>query len=180
MSIYSIMGSGYQSLAEQTDKAKQSVSGTSKVATTVSPSPTSAASDTVTLSAEAQAYLDSISKPAAAKTTGFTLNDRQKELLTSILAQYADAPFSQETYNLIQYDLQQAGLAPDQLALQEQVRAFSPSQSLMDALNNKDNNEDMFTQLFGQPVDEEKSNDYMLTVVKQWQALSNTYDADEA
>jgi len=179
MTSISPLTQGYYSLAEQSGSNKAAT--TRSTATTTSASSTSAtgsaASDTVSLSAEAQAYLASMQSPSASSSS-FLLSDKQKAQIEAILAKYKDAPFTQDTYEQIQYELQQQGLSPEQLSLQEQIKSFSATQSLLDALNGVDSGEDAFSNLFAKPADETKVNSYLTDIVAQWQKISTTYEED--
>ena len=94
----------------------------------------------LSLSLEAQDYLQGIGLSGNQSTIdsspeSFTLSASQQETLDAIIEKYAGQPFTQETFDAIQDDLAQAGLSPDQLAQQEQVKAFNPTTELLRALN---------------------------------------------
>ena len=96
----------------------------------------------LSLSPEAQDYLNSVglneSVSPDTSSSKFTLSDAQQAKLDGIIAKYKGQPFTQETFDKIQNDLQAAGLSPDQLAQQAQIKDFNPTSELIAALNGKD------------------------------------------
>jgi len=93
----------------------------------------------IDLSPAARSYLSGSNAASSVlgNFDGFTLNQTQKDKIDSIIAKFADAPYTQETFNQIQAELQRAGLSPDQLAVQQQVKDFSTTQMLIEALGGK-------------------------------------------
>ncbi|MCD6035173.1 MAG: hypothetical protein K0R63_914 [Rickettsiales bacterium] len=137
--------------------------------------------DVLDLSPEAQSYLEGLTLTSASDesaTTGdnFMLTNAQRQKISEILAKYKDAPFTEDTYHQIQNDLKMAGLAPDQLALQEKVRSFNPTQVLIDALSGKED-----TQKISNPLDtsdqQSKMNGYMDEIFSEWKGISTTLGA---
>ncbi|MEJ0009708.1 MAG: hypothetical protein WDN72_03805 [Alphaproteobacteria bacterium] len=131
---------------------------------------------TLDLSPDAQNYLQQMSSgngSSAQAGNGFLLSPQQQRTLNSILQKYQDAPFDQATYDSIQNDLQAAGLAPQQLAAQDQMRQFNPVTELVDALSGKSSGLNPMD--FGSSTDENaNANSYMQMVVNQWQGMSAT------
>jgi hypothetical protein len=140
-------------------------------------------SDLVDLSPEAQSYLAALGMgdpSGAGQDTGsgggFLLTPQQQQQIGDILAKYKDAPFTQDTYNQIQNDLKAAGLSPDQLALEDQMRTFNPTQILLDALDGvqTDPNAGNF---LSNNNEQGNADSYMQQIVSQWQSLSTTAEA---
>jgi hypothetical protein len=180
MSIISSLPGSHYSLNDELDKT-QTTRTTVTASTPVASPASTAIGDSVTLSAEAQAYLAKMTQAKAAdasQAAHFTLTERQQDHISAILARYADAPFTQDTYNAIQYDLAAEGLSPDQLALREQVFAFSAVQSFMDALNGVASGSDSFSLPGAQATDPVKAENYMKAIVEEWASISSTYDDD--
>jgi hypothetical protein len=96
----------------------------------------------LSLSPEAQDYLNSVGLNETVSSnnsaSSFTLTRAQQESLDAIIAKYKGEPFTQETFDKLQNDLHSAGLSPDQLAQQAQVKDFNPTAELIAALNGKD------------------------------------------
>lgn len=177
MSIIGSLPGSHYSLNEELDKT-QTARTTVAAATPVASASHATPGDSVTLSAEAQAYLAKMTQAKEAEAKQFTLSERQKDQISAILARYADAPFTQDTYNAIQYDLAAEGLSADQLALREQVFAFNATQSFMDALNGVAGSSDSFSLSGAEKADPEKANSYMRSIVKEWASISTTYEED--
>lgn len=108
------------------------------------------------LSPQARDYLNS--NAVSAVSAGFTLSEPQQNMLDTILQKYKDQPYTQDTFNQIQNDLQQAGLSPDQLAAQQQVKDFSPTQVLIDALSGNKASADNGLQNDESKYDQQKQN----------------------
>ncbi|MDX2074781.1 MAG: hypothetical protein SFX19_10550 [Alphaproteobacteria bacterium] len=138
---YGLLNSGYYSLSQSTGASVAASSKNTAQATGAS----TAAGESLSaylldLSPEAKDYLNSTLVSSTANS--FTLSQSQQKQIDAILQKYKDAPYTQETFEQIQADLQQAGLSPDQLAAQQQAKDFNPTQALIDALNGKEKNAD--------------------------------------
>lgn len=165
-------------------------SNTSSVATTPTPTIPALASPTASnslgaylldLSPDAQSYLSNYSSSdsstgSSGGTGSFVLSNAQQKQISDILAKYKDAPQTQDTFNKIQDDLKAAGLSPQQLAETDKVKSFNPTQILINALNGN----------YGTPgastttsdADEQtKSNNYVQSIIKQWQSISSVAPA---
>jgi len=154
--------------------------------------------DTVTLSPEAQNFLSglssvntgaSTSNPLLALLSGstsgvgtgadssnFTLTNSQQQQITAILGQYANAPFTQTTFNEIQSALQSAGLGPNQLAAQDEITSFNPTWDLLNDLNgnqanNTLNQSNPTNVAASEPT---KSTNYINQIYQQWASISTT------
>ncbi len=141
------------------------------------------------LSQSAQDLLDSgstNSTSSSSSTASYTLTKAQQKQLDAILAKYKDAPFTQDTYNQIQDELQKAGLAPDQLATEDKIKSFNTTQVFIDALNGKDDSSSSSTSSDGSTSSSDstdsdtKSSNYMQQVVSQWKSISTTANADNS
>jgi len=117
----------------QTGAAKNSSSSNNSTQQANNASNPSLAAYMLDLSPEAKSYM-SATASASTGVTSFSLSPQQQEKLDSILQQFKDEPYTQETFNKIQTELQKAGLSPDQLASIQQSKDFSPTQALIDAL----------------------------------------------
>lgn len=109
------------------------------------------------------------------------MTKKQQEKYEAILSKYKDAPYNDETFKLIQKDLREAYLAPDQLENLDKVKKFNPTRVLLDALSGKNvqdpnYNKDKETE---QNLADLKKNKYMKDVLSDWQKLSTTYSADK-
>ena len=135
------LSNGYYQLSANNGAASATDTSSAKLASTNSASAANSAF-LLSLSPEAQDYLNSVglagNVSANTSTSSFTLSPEQQAKLDGIIAKYKGEPFSQETFDKIQNDLHAAGLAPDQLAQQAQVKDFNPTAELISALNGKD------------------------------------------
>lgn len=131
------------------------------------------------LSKEAQDYIASLS--AAAGTTSsstgsgdekFVLSAKQQATINSILANYKDAPYTQETYQAIQSDLADAGLSTDALAAKEKVRSINPTQMFLTMLNGGDS-KSVLPAVSDESL-KKKSDNYMDSIIDQWSKMSTT------
>lgn len=108
-------------------------------------------------------------------TQQFALNKKQLQAIDDILQKYKDAPFTQETYENIQADLEDANLSPESLALQDKLRSFNPIGILVSALSGN------FTDAVNadDATLETKMDHYMGMIVDKWKDLSTTFDDTE-
>ncbi|MBV8939088.1 MAG: hypothetical protein JO089_04540 [Alphaproteobacteria bacterium] len=162
---------GAQSLG---DSLLQALNATPGSATDMS----SFAGDLVDLSPQAQSILGlggahGASASGSAAGTGFVLSTQQQQQISAILAKYKDAPMTQDTYNQIQNDLKAAGLSPDQLALQNQMRSFNPTQTLMNALDGIGDSSDSIN-AGDNSTGQANAARYMQQIIRQWQSISTT------
>jgi len=135
----------------------------------------------LTLSAEAKAYLAALNNGTASTTTedsSISLTTQQFQQVKDIVSKYADAPFTQDTFNQIQDDLEEAGLSGRQLAVKDQMSSFNSTSTLLAAL---DGTGEM--PAVEQPADilasiQSKSDSYMKKVESLWRALSSTAPAE--
>lgn len=105
----------------------------------------------------------------------FTLTRKQLATIDEILQKYKDAPFTQETYEHIQEDLEDANLSPESLMLQDKIKSFNPINILVNALSGD------FTDVVGNNTDvlESKMDNYIAMVVDTWKEISTTADDAE-
>ena len=114
-----------------------------------------------------------------ASANGFQLSEKQKQTIQSILEKYKDAPYTQETYQKIQDDLDKAGLSPQKLALEDNAKNFSTTKVLIAALSGQSS--DTSTSASSIQADEKTNGDkYMQDIMKQWKSLSTTVSGTEA
>lgn len=137
------------------------------------------------LSPAAKQYLSGLSAQAATTqgngntSTDFVLSAQQKEALSSILDKYKDAPYTQDTFDQIQNDLQKAGIGPDQLSAKERVSSFSATAVLVDALNGGNGSTPGSTPVSDADL-KTKSANYMQDVIAQWKKISADYQAKQS
>jgi len=142
---------------------------------------TAAQDDTVTLSAEAQALLDSYLQQASGTqsdetTESFALTPKQQQQLRDILNRYKDAPFTEETLAKIKENIEDAGLGPEQLAAKELIQTINPTNTLLNILSGFDTsftNEAQSTTAT-QEAAQKKSQKYVEDIIGYWQSISTT------
>lgn len=130
---------------------------------------------TLNLSDEAKELLKQAS-PLFTDFSGerFILNNSQRQTIESIIQSYKDAPFSDETYEAMMSDLEQAGLSPELLTIKEQVASINPVNIFLSAMNGEELNFDQLGELSPEII-EAKENNYMLDIVARWHSIS-TYE----
>jgi hypothetical protein len=182
----SIGGMGYYQLNQQSGSTNNSgrSSGNitslasalqSVVGDTNAQSPNSAY--TLDLSPQAQLFLASGGQQANTQTSAFTgsqsflLKSEQKQTIADIIAKYKDAPFTQETFNQIQDDLEKEGLGAQQLAMIDNATSFNPTQILVEALAGRGSS---FNGTVNTQAQQAKVDNYMQDIVKQWRNVSTT------
>jgi len=187
---YQLNGNNSPSItpSSSTDALLQALNGGSSDTSSTSPL------DTVNLSPAAQQYLNSLngsstasssSDPLLAALTGvntttstlpgtntsFTLTTQQQQQITAILEKYQDAPYTQDTFNSIQNDLNNEGLGTTQLSQEDQAKSFNPTAMLIDDLNGDFT--DANNMAGANSADEQtKSSNYMQQIISQWQTIS--------
>jgi len=119
-----------------------------------------------------QSYFDSANNNG--QGSNFILSNKQLKTLNDILAKYKDAPFTEETFNKIQADLKQAGLSPEQLSTQEQIKSFNPTQILLDILNGKQSGS-IDPNAERKSTTEAKAGNYTQRIIQHWQNISTTF-----
>jgi hypothetical protein len=133
----------------------------------------------VDLSPEAQKYLSGLAKQPAI-SEGFTGNDtfvlssQQRLALSSLLEKYKNGPYTQETFDAIQDDLQKAGLSPQTLSAREKANSFNATAVLVDALNGGRGTTPGSTPISDEAL-EKKAANYMQEVIGQWKKISSDY-----
>jgi hypothetical protein len=182
-SVGSLLNSGYYSLSDLSSGA--SGSGVTSANTTLSLAAVLASQDAaqnstgsaylLNLSPAAQQLLNNSSTFSGAPSSGnFTLSTAQQAQITSIIAKYKDAPYTQATFDQIQSDLQAAGLGTQDLAVKDQVTSFDPTGVLLNALSG--NTTDLTTQNNTSSANEQtKAGNYIQSILGQWQSVSTTY-----
>lgn len=137
------------------------------------------------LSPEAQQYLRGLQQqPAptvrqpAVSEDGFTLNSQQRLALASLLERFKDEPYTQETFDAIQDELDAQGIGPTQLAARYRATSFNPTASLVDALNGG-NGTTPGAAPVGDAELQERSGQYMQFVISEWKKLATPADDGE-
>lgn len=125
------------------------------------------------LSEAAKAYLAQQTAQSSSQTSGdsehFTLTEAQQAQIRKIIEQYKNAPLSQETFLQIQEELTAIGLGADQLAAKEQVGAFNPISSFLDALSGTS------TSLSAEEISANvstKRENYLSDIIDYWASIS--------
>ena len=126
------------------------------------------------LSPAAQLLLNhnNTSSTGSSNNGNFTLSSAQRTQINDILKKYKDAPFTQETFDQIQNDLQAAKLGPDQLIAQDEISSFNPTSSLINALNG--NFAPLNTPATTAASEHTKTTNYMQGIITAWQQISGT------
>lgn len=126
------------------------------------------------LSEQAKAYLleqENKAKESAlgTATDSFTLNSVEQKQLRDIIAQYKNAPLTQETFDLIQEELTAKGIGAEQLAAKEQVNSFNATQLFLDALNGTQTA--LSSEQIGASAQTKKEN-YLTDIIEYWAGIS--------
>jgi len=124
------------------------------------------------LSPQAQQYLNgggaSAVSPLNPSSSSFVLSTQQQQEITSIIAKYKDAPYTQATFDAIQNALQTAGLDPTTLSREDQAQSFNATQVLIDDLNGDVSGANSLIN----PDESTKSSNYMQQILGQWKTIS--------
>lgn len=182
MSVISgILGNNYQLSSLLAGKTSTGSSGVVDATSSLlqalagggSSSPGSSNAYDLTLSAQAQQLLAGYSASSASSESGsFLLTQEQQDTIASIVQKYKDAPFTQETFESLQQDLQAAGLSAQTLAVKDQVNGFNPTSVLIQAMSGTS---DASTQsLTSADAEQSKMQKYLQAIVNQWQSVSST------
>ena len=118
------------------------------------------------LSPQAQQLMSGTSSSASGSSTTFTLTSAQQTQIENIIAQYKDAPLTQATFEEIEKALQAAGLSPEQLGAQDQVKSFNPTNVLLSALNG--NYASIQTPATSASNEQTKETNYMQAIANLW------------
>ncbi len=176
-------GNAYQ-LADQNGAANTAASGSSGTSlaaslNTQAKGNNAAQSYLLNLSPEAQSYLAGLTSATGSSSESkstdesFLLTRQQQAKIGEILAKYKNEPFTQETYEALQADLSEAGLSADTLAAKEKVRSINPTQTLLNLLNGGSNDPLADTSASDELL-QQKADNYMAKIRKQWEAISTT------
>ncbi|MDX1975287.1 MAG: hypothetical protein SFT92_06385 [Rickettsiales bacterium] len=132
--------------------------------------------DILDLSPQAKQYLSSYQSQTTSLDTNFILSSKQRQQITDVLANYKNAELTQENFEKIQDELKKIGLAPDQLAQQDSIRSFNPTQMFLNALSGKSS--DMATA--NDDTRQTKKSNYIESIVAQWQSIQASGDASSS
>jgi len=175
-SIGSLPNTGYYQLSNPSGGAGN-IAATPSLASALAGAASGSAADSnaylLDLSPEAQKYMSTGAIPTATGNSSFTLSAQQQQDISAIIAKYKDAPYTQDTFNHIQNDLNAAGLGAEQMVRMDQIRNFNPTQLLIDSLSGNYTASDAQTSTAGQ---EAKSSNYMQQIISQWKTVSTTTD----
>jgi len=135
------------------------------------------------LSPQAQQYINSANASSASSAnessfsasgnSSFVLSKAQQQQITDIISKYKDAPYTQDTFNQIQNDLNAVGLGAEQMAQKDQTKNFNPTQLLIAYLNGDFSAADAISK----PDETGKTNSYMQGIMSQWKNISTTANA---
>lgn len=137
------------------------------------------------LSPEAQAFLKTgASGSKNPWDENFILTTKQQRAISEVIAKYADEPFTKETYDRIEAELDTLGLSPDALAIKDKARSINTTSMLLSALNGT--NSDLGQALVGNgsgnvtpEQSQTKKDNYIKLVLGKWSDISTTIDADD-
>jgi len=137
--------------------------------------------DLISLSPQAQSFLDFFNDAAkglvgnnALEDNGIVLTDAQQAQITAIIMKFKDAPFSVDTFNAIVSDLSKEVLSPAQLAAKEQVNPFSLSEIFLRALSGEISSSDFPS--FNSPADHTSEDAYRTQLFSEWERISSQFD----
>ena len=109
----------------------------------------------------------------------FLLSSKQQASITAIITKYKDAPYTQDTFNSIQNDLNAAGLGTSTLSLLDQNKSFNPAVVLINALNGG-STDSSNTGVASASDEQAKSTAYMQNIISQWKNISGNSGKDTA
>jgi len=122
------------------------------------------------LSPQAQKLLNGTTSSASGSSTNFVLTQAQQTAIENIIQKYKDAPLTQATFDAIQNALAAAGLSPQTLAAEDQVKSFNPTNVLLSALDgNYTSIQNPATSASGEQA---KETHYLQSIIKLWEAAS--------
>jgi hypothetical protein len=125
------------------------------------------------LSPQAQSLLSGNSTSSSGgQSTEFTLTSAQETQIKNILEKYKDAPLTQATFTEIQNALQAAGLSPQTLGAEDQVKSFNPTNVLLSALNG--NYAAVNSPSVTASNEQTKESNYMKDIVSAWKSLDTS------
>lgn len=125
------------------------------------------------LSPQAQQLLSNGSTSSASgNSTQFTLTSTQQTAIKNILEKYKDAPLTQATFQEIQNALQAAGLSPQTLGAEDQIKSFNPTNVLLDALGGNYNS--IQNPQTTASSEQTKEGNYMQSIVSLWKSLDSS------
>lgn len=135
------------------------------------------------LSPQAQAYLGQKNAAASsASDDSFILSDAQRKQISDIIAKYKDEPFTKETYDKIEAELDLIGLSPSTLAIKDHARTINPTMMLLDALNgtNASLNSALTGMQSSQASSDQKKDNYVKSLLDEWSGISTTIGEEDS
>lgn len=103
---------------------------------------------------------------------GFLLTEEQQTRIALILENYREEAINEETYQRILADLQAQGLAPEQLALQNEINFFDPTASLLEGFSGQDTTSDLFNNAVFNTTTQAQVDLYTQQIVSMWLGIS--------
>ena len=161
-------GSGSSTASTASSSALQQLEAALSEGDTSS-SASGASSFLLDLSPAAQALMSgsSSSSSASGSSTSFNLTSAQISKIESIVEQFKNDPATQATFDEIQKALAAAGLSPEQLSAQDQVKSFDPTSALLDALSG--NYTAIQSPTASAENEQTKQSGYLQDILKLWQ-----------
>lgn len=182
--------SGYYQLSRQTGGNVNQSGGTGGVLSALGGSGQSGLSSDssaylLDLSPQARQYLAGLNSSQPSGNTydsksSFILTKEQQQKITEIIDKYKDAPFTQDTFNQIQNDLDAAGMSPDKLAAKENAKNYNPTMVLIDALNGSNASENGDSGVMNDQQKQTKTDNFMQQIVSQWKDVSKQSSASSS
>lgn len=126
------------------------------------------------LSPAAQQYLSQVNSQNQLATKigdqGFILSSKQRTIISEVVARFADAPYTQETFDLIQDALQQEGVGPNQLSAKYRASSFNSTATLIDALSGGKGKIPGSVPVSNQEL-QQRSEQYVSFIAAQWRDI---------
>lgn len=134
---------------------------------------------TLDLSPEAQQFLSQNGSGSVNALNGnFILTKKQEAQIAEVIAKYKEEPFTKETYDKMEAELDELGLSPQALAIKDKARGINTTSMLLAALNGTGG--DLNQSLLGGGASEEQSqtkkDNYVKTILGKWSDISTTID----
>lgn len=137
------------------------------------------------LSPEALAALERMGNAGSTSHSyaeNFILTDAQKQQIEAVLAKYKDAPFTEETYQKIEAELDALGLSPDILAMKDKARNINTTSMLISALDGASGGDGLAQALGGvrnnEDTSQTKKDNYLSSLLAKWSDISTTIDTE--
>lgn len=134
---------------------------------------------TLDLSPEAQQFLSQNGSGSVKALDGnFILTKKQEAQIAEVIAKYKDEPFTKETYDQMEEELDALGLSPQALAIKDKARGINTTSMLLAALNGTggDLNQTLLSGGVSEEQSQTKKDNYVKTILGKWSDVSTTID----